>query len=68
MTATLQLFLAFGFGRDALIADLVLSAVATGATLVVLSRRRQRQGVRAVPAVVAEAEAVVAGAPEHQRV
>jgi len=68
MTATLQLFLAFGFGRNALIAEAVLCAVATAVTLVVVSRRSRHQAVRAVPAVVAEAEAVVAGAAEHQRV
>ena len=68
MTATLQLFLAFGFGRDALIAELVLGAVATVVTLVVMSRRSQRQSDPALPAVVAEAEAVVAGAAQRQRV
>ena len=68
MTATLQLYLALGFGRLALLVDLVLTAavVATVAIVMIRSRRPQPAGPP-VSAVVAEAEAVVAEARHHER-
>lgn len=67
MTATLQLFLALGFGRFALLADLAFMAVSGLVTFAVIARSR-RGTAAADPGshVVAEAEAVVADADERQ--
>ncbi len=67
MTATLQLFLALGLGRFALLADLGFMAVSTLVTFALIARSR-RGTAAADPGthVVAEAEAVVADAAEHQ--
>ena len=63
MLSTIQLFLALGFGRFALVADLVLMGVGVAIATVVATRRR---GTTPPPPVVAEAEAVLASAPDHQ--
>ena len=69
MLSTIQLFLALGADRTALVADLVLSVVAGGVVAAVLARSRRRQPAvtAADPAgVVAEAEAVVHEAGTRQ--
>ncbi len=69
MFATLQLYLALGFGRAAFLADLALTGVGAAAVGIVVARARRSQApVRAESDVVAEAEAVVTGAGDHQPV
>jgi len=70
MTATISLLLGLGFGRAALVADLVLTGafLAGGAAVVARARRVSASTAPAPPAdaeVVAAAEAVVSGA-DHQ--
>ena len=66
MFATLQLFLALGFGPAALVADLVVTgaAVLTGILVV----RARRPAAPAPAAVVSEAEAAIRDAEAHQPV
>ena len=72
MFATLQLFLGLGLGmgRSALLVDAVLTTVAVviGAVVVTRSGRARPPAASADPGalVVAEAEAVTAGAGERQ--
>ena len=69
MTATMQLFLALGFGRFALLADLAFVALSTVATFALIARsRRSTATANRGSHVVAEAESVVAGAAERQPV
>ncbi len=69
MFGTVQLFVALGLGRFALVADVVLTVAALTVAAAVYARaRRTSLPVTAVVErdVVAEAESVVAGADEHQ--
>ena len=65
MFATLQMLVALGLGRSALVADLVLTGAAVAAGVVVVARSR-RQSASGKSSVVAEAEAVVDAAPDRQ--
>ena len=74
MTATISLLLGLGFGRTAVVVDLVLTGVILAVGAVVMTRAGRVQakgtppaGLHAGSGVVAEAEAVVADA-DHQPV
>ena len=71
MLSTIQLLIALGLDRTALVADLVVTAVAGGVVAVVVTRAgRRRPPVPAADSdatgVVAEAEAVVDEAGRRQ--
>ncbi len=66
MLSTVQLFLALGFGRFALVADLVVTGAAVAVATVVAVRSGRTSRPQQQDTVVAEAEAVVAGAPSPQ--
>jgi len=70
MLSTLQLVLALGLGRSALVADGVLTATGLALSAVVVIRARARRTRPPVSAaeIVAEAEAVVTGAGDRQPV
>lgn len=65
MVATLQLFLALGLGRAAVVADVVLTVAVLAVVAVLMARDRRRLAAPATD-VVAEAEAVVLEAGERQ--
>lgn len=65
MVATIQLFLALGLGRAAVVADVLLTVTVLAVVAVLVMRDRSRPAVPPTD-VVAEAEAVVLEAGDRQ--